>query len=109
MTERLKTLIVCINMRFQSDKGSCAEKGSEDLADALERAIADRNININLERIRCLGECANGPSMRLAPGGKFYLHVKPADIPNILDEIEALCGTRPDTGDGDKAIHWPGI
>jgi len=39
MTDKPTTLIVCVNRRFQSDKGSCADKGSEALADVLEHGI----------------------------------------------------------------------
>ena len=46
MTDKPTTLIVCVNRRFQSDKGSCAEKGSEALADILEQSIRERNIDI---------------------------------------------------------------
>lgn len=108
MTDSPTTLIVCVNRRFQSDKGSCAEKGSEALADALEKAIADRKINITLERIRCLGECGNGPSMRLAPGGKFFLKVKPDDIVGILGELETLCGLRQDEKTDAAPRFYPG-
>ena len=71
MTDKPTTLIVCVNRRFQSDKGSCAEKGSGALADILEQSIRERNIDITLERIKCLGVCGNGPSMGLATGGNF--------------------------------------
>ena len=105
---RPHTLIVCINRRFRSDKGSCADKGSEALADALERGIADRKIDISLERIRCLGECGRGPSMRLAPGGKFYFRVQPQDVMSLLDELESVCGHRPDEKKNDGPVAWPG-
>jgi (2Fe-2S) ferredoxin len=89
--------LFCVNRRFQSDKGSCAEKGSEAFADELERGITERGIDIELERIRCLGQCAKGPAMRFAPGGKFFLGVQSADIADILDQAERLCGTRKPT------------
>ncbi len=105
---RPTTLIVCVNRRFQSDKGSCAEKGSEVIAAHLERGIAERNINITLERIRCLGECSRGPAMRVAPGGKFFLNVKMKDIPGLLNELEQLCGFRKDKKKMDSSHYWPG-
>ncbi|MEQ8194871.1 MAG: (2Fe-2S) ferredoxin domain-containing protein [Rhodospirillales bacterium] len=108
MSDPPTTLIVCVNRRFQSDKGSCAEKGSEALADTLAAGIETRRLNIALERIRCLGQCLHGPSMRLAPGGKFYLGVTPEDIPAILDEIESLCGRRAAEKKPASARFWPG-
>ena len=41
MTDKPTILIVCVNCRFQSDKGSYAEKGSEALADILEQSIRE--------------------------------------------------------------------
>jgi NADH:ubiquinone oxidoreductase subunit E len=108
MTERPTTVIVCINRRFQSDKGSCAEKGSEALADALAAGIAARNLDIDLERIRCLGQCLEGPAVRLAPGGRFYLGVGADDIADILDDIERVCGRRADRDTAAGPRFWPG-
>ena len=105
---RPTTLIVCVNRRFQSDKGSCAEKGSENIAAYLEQGIAERQINITLERIRCLGECSHGPAMRLAPGGKFFLHVQTDDVPGLLDELEQLCGHRQDKKNANPPPYGPG-
>ena len=108
MNEHPTTLIVCVNRRFQSDKGSCAEKGSEALVENLEQGIAERNIDITLERIRCLGQCGRGPSMRLAPGGKFFFKVTGDDVPGLLDELERLCGHRLDEENTAPPQFWPG-
>jgi (2Fe-2S) ferredoxin len=64
--------------------------GSEKIADAIESGLQERGLSLQVERIHCLGECAEGPNLRLAPGGKFFHHVKLADVPAILDEIAAL-------------------
>lgn len=101
--ERPKTVIVCINHRFRSDEPSCAARGSIALADALEQGVRERRIDIRVERIRCLGRCSKGPSMRLAPGGIFYLGVTASDIPRLLDVLEARCGRR----DGDDGPRLP--
>ena len=108
MNERPTTLIVCVNRRFQGDKGSCADKGSQALAENLERGIAERNIDITLECIRCLGQCGRGPAMRLAPGGKFFFKVTGNDVPGLLDELERLCGRRLDEKKVDPPQFWPG-
>ncbi|MBF0168013.1 MAG: (2Fe-2S) ferredoxin domain-containing protein [Alphaproteobacteria bacterium] len=92
MSPRPTGIIVCINDRFTASKPSCARGGSVAIADALEQAIAERGLALTLERLHCLGECALGPNLRLAPGGRFFHHVKLADIPAILDEIEKELG-----------------
>ena len=108
MNERPTTLRVCIHRRCQSDKGSCAEKGSEALAEILERGIAERHIDITVERIRCLGQCSHGPSMRLAPGGKFFFKMTEEDLAGLLDELEQLCGYRKEKKYPAKQQFWPG-
>jgi NADH:ubiquinone oxidoreductase subunit E len=86
----VETVIVCINNRFTASRPSCAMGGSEKIADQLEAGLRERGLGVQVERVHCLGECANGPNLRLAPGGRFFHKVKLADVPAILDEIEAL-------------------
>ncbi|TAN44134.1 MAG: (2Fe-2S) ferredoxin domain-containing protein [Rhodospirillales bacterium] len=88
MNERITTIIVCVNDRFTASKPSCARGGSVAIADKLECLIAERGLPLTVERLHCLGECALGPNLRLAPGGKFFHHVKLDELPAILDEIE---------------------
>jgi len=62
------------------------------LADALEAGIEERQINVVLERTVCMSHCPRGPTLRLAPGGKFILGKTIDDVAEILDELEELCG-----------------
>lgn len=86
--------MVCINRRFRADEASCAKRGSEALADALEAGIRERRIAIKLERSICMGHCQTGPTVRLAPGGRFFHGPALSEVTDILDELEALCGIR---------------
>jgi len=88
-----KFVMVCVNRRFRADEASCAARQSRALADALEAGIRERKIDIRIERSVCLGHCQKGPSIRLAPGGRFILGKSIADVPSLLDELENLCGT----------------
>ena len=94
-----KSILICINRRFHGDQPSCAQRGAEALADAIEAGVAARNINIRVERIKCLGQCMKGPTVRFSPGGRFNLHTLLDDVPGLLDEMERECGLRDeDTG-----------
>lgn len=90
MSRRPDSVVVCVNNRFSASRPSCAMGGAEAIADALEKGIQERGLGIVIERIHCLGECADGPNLRIAPGGKFHHHAKLSDVPAILDEIESL-------------------
>jgi len=83
------SLLICINERQDPTRPSCAQRGSLQLAEAIEKEIADRGVELKVERIHCLGHCQKGPTMRLAPGGKFYLGKKDTEIKAILDDIES--------------------
>ena len=85
--------MVCVNRRFRADEASCAKRASEALADALEAGIKARRIAIKLERSVCMGHCQTGPTVRLAPGGRFFHGPTLDQLDAILDELEGLCGT----------------
>jgi NADH:ubiquinone oxidoreductase subunit E len=86
------TIMVCVNRRFRADEASCAKRGSEALAEALEAGIRERRIAIKLERSICMGHCQTGPTVRLAPGGRFFHGPALTQVTEILDELESLCG-----------------
>jgi len=91
-----KYLMVCTNRRYGADGASCAARSSLDMAKALEAGVLERRINITVERSVCMGQCTNGPTLRLAPGGRFILGKSLDDIESILNDLEELCGLRED-------------
>ena len=96
--------MICINRRFKSDEPSCAARGSFAIAEAIERGVVDRRIDIAVERFICFGQCTKGPTVKLAPGD-FILGTTPEMVPGILDDLEAACGVR----DGDDGpLYHPG-
>ncbi len=99
-------VLVCINRRYRGDQPSCAARGSEALADALEAALIERGVNVKLERSICMGRCTRGPTVRFAPGGRFNLHTAPEDVPALVSELEALCGIKSD--DDEPPVHLLG-
>jgi len=101
------TLLICVNRRFKAAEPSCAARGSLGIADAIERGVQERRIDVRIERIVCLGRCNAGPTLRLAPGGRFFLETKPDSVPEILDTLEQACGVRDETDDG-PPVHLLG-
>jgi (2Fe-2S) ferredoxin len=102
----ITSLLICINRRFHGDQPSCAQRGSEALADAIEAAVAERNIDVTVERIKCLAQCTKGPTVRFFPGGRFNLETTSDDIPALLDELEKKCGVK--SGDSGPPVHLLG-
>ena len=100
------TLIICVNRRL-GDQPCCAARGGVEQADRLEDAIAERRLDVKVERVHCLGVCARGPNMRLAPGGAFFFGVLADDIPAVIERIEAACGRLPEV-DPEGAPPSPG-
>lgn len=94
---RPRTLLICINRRFQASEPSCAARGSLPIAEAIENGIHERRIAIAVERIVCLGQCTRGPTLKLVPG-EFILGTTLDMVPEILDRLQAACGVRADDG-----------
>lgn len=58
--------------------------GGRSLEDAFQRALDAAGVadQVELLRAHCLGECQNGPCVRIA-GERFY-HVQQADVPDLM-------------------------
>lgn len=96
-------VLICVNRSLRGDLPSCAARGSEAIADAVEQGIKERNLDVSVERIRCFGQCSKGPNIRIL-GEAFRHHVTEADIPDVLDWIEAACiGPKLGSGGLDRA------
>jgi (2Fe-2S) ferredoxin len=89
MPKPLHQVLVCTNARPPGNpKGSCAQKGSEALADRLktmvkERGLADR---VMVNRTSCLKHCSLGPTITVQPGNTWYARVGPDDLEEICRE-----------------------
>jgi (2Fe-2S) ferredoxin len=89
------TVTACINRRPVTAglaMPSCGARGSEEIAAALERGIAERGLDVRFATIRCLGLCDKGPNLRVAPSNSWFHGVALADVPQILDWLAAHAG-----------------
>jgi len=76
-------------MQFMMCAGTgCIASGSLDVKVALERELAKRNLQDEVQIIMtgCNGFCARGPILVAYPDGIFYSQVKPEHAPLIVEE-----------------------
>ncbi|HUL60824.1 MAG TPA: (2Fe-2S) ferredoxin domain-containing protein [Anaeromyxobacteraceae bacterium] len=81
-------VFVCENRRPEDDpRGCCACKGSEAIRDALKDEIKRRGLKkvARANAAGCLDNCAEGPSIVVYPEGVWYGHVRPEDVPEIVE------------------------
>ncbi len=89
-------VFVCLNTRPEDNpKGSCGQKGSQAIYDALRDRVKARGFRqrIIVSRTTCLKHCSRGVTVAVYPDNVWYGGVTEAD----LDEICAahLEGGRP--------------
>ena len=89
MPPRQRYLFVCINRRSPDNpKGSCAQKGSEELVPKLKEALAKRGLAKEVVRAcssSCLDMCETGISILQEPEHVVYGRVTLADVDEIAD------------------------
>ena len=89
MPLRQRYLFVCINRRAPDNpKGSCAQKGSEELVVKLKEALAKKGLAKEVVRAcssSCLDMCETGISIVQEPEHVVYGHVTLADVDEIAD------------------------
>jgi NADH-quinone oxidoreductase subunit F len=65
----------------------CVARGSGKLRDALEKALADTGIKLQVKRVGCVGMCHQTPLLEVVPSdGKsfFYARVQPEDARAVI-------------------------
>lgn len=92
MGMRRRYLVVCVNRRPpESPKGSCAQKGSEAIYEALKAELRTRKLAAVEARAcssSCLDQCTSGPVVLVEPDHFFYGRVTLEDVPAIVDALE---------------------
>jgi (2Fe-2S) ferredoxin len=96
MPQRARYLFVCINRRPDDNpKGSCAQKGSEAVHQALKAELATKGLAKVAARActsSCLDQCASGVTVLVEPDHFFYGRVTVEDVPAIAEALAR--GTR---------------
>lgn len=89
MPHRRRYLFVCINRRAEGHpKGSCAQKGSDEIVAKLKEALAKRGAAKELVRAcssSCLDLCETGISVVQEPEHVAYGGVTLADVDELAD------------------------
>lgn len=85
-----KRLVVCVNERLGPGQESCAGSGSLMLLEKLRQLMQSTGTPYEVTEQVCLGRCAEGIVMRIAPGGAFFTDVTEQDLRHIIQEITAF-------------------
>ncbi len=88
MPHRERYLFTCINRRDPDNpKGSCAQKGSEEVAKKLKAALLARGVQMKVRACTssCLDLCETGISIVQEPEHVAYGHVTLDDVDAIAD------------------------
>ncbi|WP_085441309.1 (2Fe-2S) ferredoxin domain-containing protein [Magnetofaba australis] len=79
--------IVCVNLRG-AHRQTCGSVGGEAVAQALQDEMAERGVNFEIRKFRCLGrDCSLGPNVRLAPSGDVAHGVDPQNVGGLVDQL----------------------
>jgi (2Fe-2S) ferredoxin len=90
MPHRDRYLFVCTNRREEGNpKGSCAQKGSEEIVKRLKTALLERGLAKTARACSssCLDLCEHGVAIVLEPNHVVYGNVKLEDVDAIADGI----------------------
>ena len=81
------TVTVCINDRDERFAPCCGRHGGPQILAALNEAVARRELDAEIQTIRCLGLCEKGPNLRVAPSVSLYHAIAVGDIPELIDSL----------------------
>ena len=82
------TVVVCVKER-SAGRPSCGRRGGSQFADSLEGALAEQGLKVPVERILCFGRCNQGPVMRIAPGGAFFVGMTQERLGEVVAAAQA--------------------
>lgn len=80
-------VFVCTNKRPPGHpKGSCAERGANELLMALTDEVDRRELfeTVKVNATNCLGPCRSGPTVVVYPENTWYAGVKASDVKELV-------------------------
>ncbi len=83
-----RQFLVCLNTRPAGNpKGSCGEKGAQQVFDALKSMVKERGAGkrVMVNSTSCLKHCSRGVTVAVQPDNLFYAGVTVADVPELCD------------------------
>ena len=83
-----RQILVCVNARPPGNpKGSCGEKGSQELFERLKDIVRERGLaeRVMVNRSYCLKHCRLGPTIAVQPDNVWYAGVQSTDLEEICD------------------------
>ncbi len=92
-----RQVLVCVNQRPAGHpKGSCAEKGSQQLFDLLKAALRERGLDrrVMLNRTYCLKHCSLGPTVAVQPDNVWYAGVPLSRFLRELQRVHGIASRR---------------
>src|SRR5688572_407017 len=87
MAKPQRHVLVCLNTRPPGNpKGSCGEKGSEEVFDTLKAMVKERGLGrrVIVNRTSCLKHCSRGITLAVYPENVWYGGVGRQDLDEIL-------------------------
>lgn len=81
-------IFVCVNRRPPGHpKGSCGQRGSLQVLQALQQARIDRELfdTVRISSSSCLGPCEHGANVVVYPDDVWYGGVQPEDVAEIVE------------------------
>lgn len=80
-------IFVCINERDVGD--CCAKRNSTEILRILREHINNNGLvgQFNVTKTKCLGHCAEGPTIAIYPEGLIFKKVSIDDTKRIIDEF----------------------
>ncbi len=81
-------IFICTNRRKDDDpKGSCAQKGSEEIRELFKRELHERGLKakVRANKSGCLDVCEHGPNVVIYPEGVWYCNVSKDDVIEIIE------------------------
>lgn len=84
-----KHVFICTNRRPDDHpRGSCAQKGGNDLRDVFKDVLRKRGLSrtIRANAAGCLDQCEQGCTVVVYPDAVWYGHVRPEDVEEIVDK-----------------------